>query len=463
MNNREHVVIIGAGVGGMCAGALLAKNGYQVTVCEKLNTVGGRTRSQEIEGYRLPRGAVSFQLRGVLPDICEEVGAEFERRPVSEMWFWIKGGGEFVPLPAKSGTGKMLEMFMKVHGGGSKKAMARVGLELSITKIGKAFRDPEATAVGDDGPTFREWLERYTDNEDLLALFHAITSAVSAVNDFEYPARHWFAHFAATEARMDKYAMLPGGFVSVSEALGRVIEANGGRVLLETPTLAIETTDGRATGVRIETDGREETLPAEIVISNTGPSVTVQLAGEQALGSDYTENLRKRIRPTPIVATYVVSDEPLFEPRSAFLAAGLERIVTGVPLTNICPEWSPDGRHLTAFYGTPKSCLQPMDREDERRANMADVRTLFPDFDDKGGRFLDVQLRDIDDPDVVARSWPGYNIPVETPLPNLYNVGDGCGPEGYVATPAAAKSARMAVDRILERSAQQTEGRAQHG
>lgn len=463
MSDRPEVVIIGAGIGGMCAGALLAKQGYAVTVCERLHTVGGRTRTQEIEGYRLPRGAVSFQLRGVLPGICEEVGAEFEVRPVSEMWFWLKGGGEFVPLPAKSGTGRMLEMFMKVHGGGSKKAMARVGLELSITKIGQAFRDRDATDVGEDGPTFRAWLERYTDNEDLLALFHAITSAVSAVNDFEYPARHWFAHFAATEARMDKYALLPGGFVSVSEALARVIEAEGGRVLLGTTVRGIETAGSRATGVRIENGGTEETLPADIVVSNAGPSATVALAGEEALGADYTERLRTRIRPTPIVATYVVSDEPLFEPRSAFLAAGLERIVTGVPLTNICPEWSPDGRHLTSFYGTPKSCLEPMDREDERRANMADVRTLFPDFDARGGRFLDVQLRDIDDPDVVARSWPGYSLPVETPIPNLYNVGDGCGPEGYVATPAAAKSARMAVERIFEQRAQQSEGRRGHG
>lgn len=448
MNGKGQVIIIGAGIGGMCAGALLAKRGYQVTVCDRLNTVGGRTRTQEIEGYRLPRGAVSFQLRGVLPSICEEVGAAFDVRPVSEMWFWIKGGGAFVPLPAKSGTGKMFEMFMNVHGGGATKAMARVGLELSIQKIANAFRSGGVADLGEDGPTFREWLEQYTDNEDLIALFHAITSAVSAVNDFEYPARHWFAHFAATEARMDKYAMIPGGFVAVSEALARVVEAHGGRVLLETPALGIETAAGRAAGVRIRHNGREETLAADIVISNAGPSVTAALAGERALGADYTQKLKERIRPTPIVATYVVSDAPLFEPRSAFLAAGLQRIVTGVPLTNICPEWSPDGRHITSFYGTPKSCLKPMDKEDERRANMEDVRTLFPDFDAKGGRFLDVQLRDIDDPDVVARSWPGYNIPVETPIPNLYNVGDGCGPEGFVATPAAAMSARMAVDRI---------------
>ena len=36
-----------------------------------------------------------------------------------------------------------------------------------------------------------------TEEYELLGLFHAITSAVSAVNDFEYPARHWFAHFSS--------------------------------------------------------------------------------------------------------------------------------------------------------------------------------------------------------------------------------------------------------------------------
>ena len=450
MTKKKQVIIIGAGVGGMCSGALLAKHGYDVTVCEKLDTVGGRTRTQIIDGYSLPRGAVSFQLKGILPQIVEEVGAEFEIRPVSEMWFWIKGSNEFVPLPARGSIGKMLEMFMQVHGGGKKKAMVRMGLQLSMAKIGAAFKDPDAIDTREDGPTFREWLTRYTDNEDLIHLFHTITSAVSAVNDFEYPARHWFAHMAATEARMDKYALLPGGFVSVSRALGKVIEDNGGKILLNTPIRSIESSSGRATGVVIGQDGQLRTLKADIVISNTGPSGTLALTGGDVLGDEYVTRLRKRIRPTPIVATYTVSDEPLFAERSALLAAGLQRIVTGVPLTNICPEWAPDGKHLTSFYGTPKSCLQPMDREDERRANMEDVLAIFPDFEAKGGRFLDVQLRDIDDPDVVARTWPGYSMPVQTPLPNLFNVGDACAPEGFIATPAAAKSARLAVDAILQ-------------
>lgn len=451
MTQGKDVVIVGAGVGGMCAGALLAKHGYRVRVIDKLHTVGGRTRTQDVEGYQLPRGAVSFQLTGVLPKLCEEVGAEFEIRPVNDMWFWVKGSPEFVPLPAKGGIAKMFEMFMKVQGENKAKAMAQVGLQLSLSRIGGAFKADAASLDRDDGPTFREWLLKYTDNEDLLALFHAITSAVSAVNDFEYPARHWFAHFSqkGLEARIDKYGLLPGGYVSLSRALEKVIRAHGGAVLLNTPVKRIDVSGGRATGVTIDDNGVERSIPADIVISNAGPSATLALAGDAALGAEYAQTVRQRVRPTPIVLTFAESNEPLFPHHASFLAAGLQRIVTGVPLTVICPEWSHNGKHVTAFYGTPKSCLMPMDKDDERRANIEDVHTLFPNFASNGGRILDVQLRDIGDPDVVARSWPGYQMPVETPLPNLFNVGDACGPPGFIATPAAGMSARLVVDRIL--------------
>ena len=452
MNTPRTAVIVGAGPGGMCAGALLARKGWRVLAFDRLPTVGGRTRTQDVGGYRLPRGAVSFQLTGALPKICDEVGAKFEIRPISETWFWIKGGGDFVQLPARGGIKKMLEMFAHVKGGDKAGAMTQVGLQLAMSRIGAAFKDPGAVPEGEDGPSFREWLGRHTDNQDLLALFHAITSAVSAVNDFEYPARHWFAHFSqkSLDARVDQFGMIAGGFVAVSRALADVIVECGGEIRLSTPVRRIVTAGGRATGVEVETaDGSVSTVAADLVISNAGPTGTLALAGEAALGADYVAMIRRRIKPVPIVVTYVVSDEPLFPHRASILAAGLERIVTAMPLTNICPEWAPDGKHITSFYGTPKSCLEPMDREDERRANTADIHALFPDFAARGGRVLEVQLRDIDDPDVVARAFPGMHAPVDTPIPNLFNVGDSCAPDGFVATPAAAMSARLAVDRAL--------------
>jgi phytoene desaturase len=455
MTKTRTAVIVGAGIGGMCAAALLARRGWLVTVVERIDQLGGRARTQNVGGYMLPRGAVAFQLTGALPKICQEVGAEFEVRPVSETWFWIKGDEQFVQLPGRGGIKKMLEMFARVHGGDKAGAMAQVGLQLAMARIGAAFKDPLAVTEGEDGPTFREWLQQHTDNPDLLGLFHTITSAVSAVNDFEYPARHWFAHFSqkALDARVDEFGLVAGGYEAVASALADVVRACGGQVRLATPVRRILAQDGRATGVEIiGENGQLEVLAADVVISNAGPTATLALAGDTAVGADYAAFIRRRVRPTPIALTYVVSDEPLFPHRASILAAGLQRIVTGVPLTNICPEWAPDGRHIMSFYGTPKSCLTPMDRDEERRANIEDVHALFPNLEACGGRVLDVQLRDIDDPDVVARSWPGYHVPVETPLPNLFNVGDACAPDGFIATPAAAMSARLAVDRIVAAS-----------
>ncbi|MES2290350.1 MAG: helix-turn-helix domain-containing protein [Pseudomonadota bacterium] len=48
MSDKKRVVIIGAGVGGMCAGALLSRQGFDVTICEAIDVVGGRTRTQVI-------------------------------------------------------------------------------------------------------------------------------------------------------------------------------------------------------------------------------------------------------------------------------------------------------------------------------------------------------------------------------------------------------------------------------
>jgi len=449
MPSNSTVVIIGAGVGGMCAGALLASQGHHVTVCERLDTVGGRTRTQLVGGYGLPRGAVSFQLTGALPKIFADVGAEVDVRPVSETWFWLKGGGDFIQLPARGGIKKMFEMFAQVHGGKGG-ALAQVALQLAISRIGAAFKSPTPLPEGEEGPTFRQWLERHTDNPELLSLFHTITSAVSAVNDFEYPARHWFAHFSqkGLDARVDQFGLVPGGFVAVSRALEAVIKRHGGEVRLTTPVRRIVTAAGRATGVEIEEAGVPRTLAADIVISNAGPIGTLGLVGDAIMGRDYAHQIRARVRPTPIILTFTVSDEPLFPHRASILAAGLQRIVTAVPLTNICPEWAPDGKHIMAFYGTPKSCLAPMDKDEERRATIDDIHALFPGLEAAGGRILDIQLRDIDDPDVVARSWPGYNVPVQTPVANVFNVGDACGPDGFVATPAAAMSARLVVDHI---------------
>jgi phytoene dehydrogenase-like protein len=57
MNNESiDVVIIGSGIGGLCCGALLAKYGFRVTVCESHSIPGGAAHSFERDGYRFDSG-----------------------------------------------------------------------------------------------------------------------------------------------------------------------------------------------------------------------------------------------------------------------------------------------------------------------------------------------------------------------------------------------------------------------
>ena len=53
------VVVVGAGLSGLAAARYLTRHGVDVTVLEASNAVGGRVRTDLIDGYRLDRG---FQL-----------------------------------------------------------------------------------------------------------------------------------------------------------------------------------------------------------------------------------------------------------------------------------------------------------------------------------------------------------------------------------------------------------------
>ena len=175
----------------------------------------------------------------------------------------------------------------------------------------------------------------------------------------------------------------------------------------------------------------------------------MELAGPEVFTATYRERLEHRVRGAPIVVTAAVSPVPLTDVSGMVIAAGLNRVVSFGCLTYAAPDLAPDGWHLVTFYGTPGSCLRPMDKQEEIRLNVEDVKTIFPDLERNGGRILDVHCRNPDDPYALYRSWPGYDMPTETSVSNLFNVGDGVKPMGYIGTPAAALSAKQVVEKIV--------------
>jgi len=84
---KERVAIIGAGMGGMCTAARLARAGYEVTVFESSDRHGGKCRTEWIGNYAFDTGPSLLTLPAVYRDFFQRtgdvMGRVVELQPVS--------------------------------------------------------------------------------------------------------------------------------------------------------------------------------------------------------------------------------------------------------------------------------------------------------------------------------------------------------------------------------------------
>ena len=73
-NNSQRVIIVGSGPGGLASALLLAHSGVDVTVLEKAEAVGGRTRLYKKDGYTFDRGPTFFHYPEVIEEIFQAIG-----------------------------------------------------------------------------------------------------------------------------------------------------------------------------------------------------------------------------------------------------------------------------------------------------------------------------------------------------------------------------------------------------
>ena len=75
---REKVIVIGAGVGGLTSAALLAARGLDVTVIEAAAAPGGKMRQVNSGGALVDGGPTVFTMRDVFDEIFESCGASLD-------------------------------------------------------------------------------------------------------------------------------------------------------------------------------------------------------------------------------------------------------------------------------------------------------------------------------------------------------------------------------------------------
>ncbi len=72
------VLVIGSGIGGLSAAALLVAAGYKTIVVEKSPRIGGRYSTIDHKGFKITTGAIEIEMGGIIQKVFDAVGAKLE-------------------------------------------------------------------------------------------------------------------------------------------------------------------------------------------------------------------------------------------------------------------------------------------------------------------------------------------------------------------------------------------------
>jgi len=419
-------VVIGAGAGGLFTAARLASQGRSVLVLERLDKVGGRASTTDVDGFCVNDGAIVIEVGGITQRTCEEVGAKFEiREPTPPILYRIKGKDVDV---TGGGWGFMLEK------------LTRQGAKL-VSGIGAARQD---SGLPEDEISTADWVRKYTKNEGVHGIFRNMCASVFAVSSEELPARVFLTYFTRKSA-FKRFGFHPEGTIGLWRALAEAVESHGGRLVLGAEVTRIRIDEGRVTGVDFVRAGETTSVDAPVVVSDVGPAATLGLAGEDAFPADYVELVRKRDRPCAMITVNFASQEPLVKAPGMLSFSKSRRLAYVANFTATCPEMAPAGWHLYCGTAVPEPAVGDFDEESETALLLEDLREQVPGFDE--ARILSVN--------VTRDGWPpqravaGFDLPHDTAVGGLWNVGDAVKEYANGGTTACAETAEIVVGKIL--------------
>ena len=420
-------VVIGAGAGGLFTAARLAHAGYRTLVIERLDKVGGRASTTDVDGFKVNDGAIVIELGGITEQTCREVGAEFDiREPSPPLLYRIKGKDVDV---TGGGWGFLLQK------------LSRQGAKV-VQGIGAARKDD---GLPEDQISTADWLRKFTKNESVHGIFRNMCGSIFAVSSEELPARVFLTYFTRKSA-FKRFGFHPEGTIGLWRSLAATIERNGGEVWLQSRATRIVLEGERVVGVEVERQGVSVTVRADVVVSDVGPAATVRLIGEDAVPAEYQQVVKAADRPTAMITVNFASRDRLIDVPGMLSFARTRRLAYCANFTDRCPEMAPPGWNLYVGTSVPEPSVGDFDEADETALLFEDLRDNFPGFDEKA-RVLSVVVTRDDWPP--QRAVAGFDMSHDTPFDGLWNVGDAVKEYANGGTTACAETAQLVVEKIL--------------
>jgi len=276
MNATKTAVVVGAGFGGLALAIRLQAQGVQTTLLEKRDKPGGRAYVYEDQGFTFDAGPTVITDPSALEELFAAAGKRMsdyvEMLPVSPFYrlCW-EDGRHFDYANDQEALDRQIHARNPADVDGYKRFLAysKAVFEEGYIKLGAvpflSFRD--MIAAGPQLARLQAWrsvygiVSSFIQDEQLRQAF-SFHSLLVGGNPFATSSIYTLIH--ALERKWGVW-FPRGGTGALVKGMVKLFTDIGGRIELNAPVAAIETSGGRASGVRLQ-DGR--VFAADAVASN---------------------------------------------------------------------------------------------------------------------------------------------------------------------------------------------------
>jgi phytoene desaturase len=272
----KKAVVIGAGFAGLSSAAVLAKEGFDVTVIDKGGSTGGRARTFSNNGFLFDMGPSWYWM----PDVLERFFKRFGKSPkdyftslrLDPSYQVIFSEGQPVVLPAsieglktvfeeiEKGSGEKLEKFLKEAGvkytAGINDFVYRPSVSLS------EFADPQllkSLFKLDLLKPFSKHVRQYFKNPKLIRIMEFPILFLGAMPD-KIPALYSMMNYA--DMTLGTWYPM-GGMSKIPQAMTALAEEAGAKFKLNTNVQNIRVEDNKVVGVQTDSGFYE----ADVVVA----------------------------------------------------------------------------------------------------------------------------------------------------------------------------------------------------
>ncbi|RJP30732.1 MAG: NAD(P)/FAD-dependent oxidoreductase [Actinobacteria bacterium] len=309
------VIVIGAGVGGLSAGAALAKEGLKTLVLEQADFVGGCASSFENSGFHFDVGACIIELIGAHETFYQRLGVSMEdyitflpNDPIYELVDILSGERFAVPASAEG----MAELIGR-HSAADAQAFLRFMREdgkMMDEFTNAVFTTPQCNLMG-LFKVFARYPRAIMNLHRLMLPFNKVMADLfvhpftrrllcnSSVIGGLPPSRQAGMMLWQSFAEHDGFYYPRGGMGAVPRAMARALEDVGGELRFESRVERLVLERKAARGV-VLSDGT--VLTSRAVVSNANATnLYLEMVGEENIPRAVAKGLRS-YEPSPTCA-----------------------------------------------------------------------------------------------------------------------------------------------------------------